>query len=172
MSQLTRSCKVEGCPRDLFADGYCSPHYKRKWRYGDPLAGGRFHDEPEADRLARLYRVRSDGCWEWVGAIDRIGYSTVWYRGRVRRAHRVVYEVLRGAPASELDHLCRFKACVNPDHLEPVTRSENLRRHYSTITGCPQGHSYDEANTYMDGGKRRCRMCMREAQRRRRASKR
>lgn len=129
-------------------------------------------DEPERDRLARLYVVQPDGCWLWTGAVDWAGYGEVWWRGKRHRAHRAVYQAYRGIMPTELDHLCREKRCVNPGHLEPVTHPENLRRHYSTVTECPQGHVYDEANTYMDHGKRRCRTCMREAQRRRRAANR
>ena len=113
------------------------------------------------------------GCWMWSGPVDRVGYGSIQRRGITMRAHRAVYEDLVGpVPAGlELDHLCRNKACVNPAHLEPVTHSENLRRHYATVTSCPQGHVYDEANTYRDtAGKRRCRACMRERQRRRRAT--
>lgn len=167
-----KSCLVTGCERPLFADGYCGPHYKRKWRHGDPLAGGAFQHEPLRVRLARLYEA-GPGCWLWKGTLDRIGYGNVVVERHTYRAHRVVYEALIGpiGDGLELDHLCRNKACVNPAHLEPVTHSENLRRHYATVTSCPHGHDYDEVNTYRDtSGKRRCRSCMRERQRVRRAS--
>jgi hypothetical protein len=68
----------------------------------------------------------------------------------------------------ELDHLCRVRGCVNPKHLEPVTHRENLMRgeSWSAVnarkTHCPEGHPYDETNTYIDGkGRRRCRECAR-----------
>jgi hypothetical protein len=148
----------------------CGPHYKRKWRYGDPLAGGPFVGE-DAARLAALYVVQADGCWLWQGAIDWVGYGEVWWRGKRHRAHRAVYQELRHTlqDGTELDHVCRVKRCVNPDHLEIVTHAENLRRHYAaSVVACPKGHLYDEANIYRDHGKRRCRECMREQQRRRR----
>jgi hypothetical protein len=70
----------------------------------------------------------------------------------------------------DIDHLCRNRACVNPDHLEPVTRRENLLRGLTTTarnasrTHCPQGHPYDERNTYISPkGDRRCRECQRES---------
>lgn len=165
------SCKVMGCERPLFADGYCGPHYKRKWRHGDPLAGRALKGEPLPERLRRFY-AEGPGCWLWTGGVDRLGYGSLVVAHRTVRAHRAVYEANAGAiPAGmELDHLCRNKLCVNPAHLEPVTHSENLRRHYASVTSCPHGHRYDEANTYRDtSGKRRCRTCMRERQRARRA---
>lgn len=76
-------------------------------------------------------------CWPWMGSCDPAGYGQVWNRrlGRVDKAHRVVYEMLRGValpPWSsgglELDHTCRNHSCVNPDHLDLVTHQENTRR--------------------------------------------
>lgn len=72
------------------------------------------------------------GCWNWTGFIRPDGYGKAWdpRRRAVGRAHRVVYETLRGPvdDALDLDHTCRNRRCVNPDHLDPVTRGENLRR--------------------------------------------
>lgn len=69
-------------------------------------------------------------CWDWGRARDGAGYGAIWYEGRVQGAHRWVYEQLVGpiAKGLDLDHLCRNPRCVNPDHLEPVTHAENIRR--------------------------------------------
>jgi hypothetical protein len=169
----TRTCAIPGCRRDYFADGYCGPHYKRKWRHGDPLAGGVYHGESVAERVRRLCEVEPSGCWRWLRGLDGMGYGTLVVKRQTIRAHRASYEAFVGPipDGLDLDHLCRNKACVNPAHLEPVTHSENLRRHYATVTSCPQGHVYDEANTYRDtSGKRRCRVCLRDRQRLRRAN--
>lgn len=72
-----------------------------------------------------------DGCWLYAGAIEHNGYGAIMVDGRKKRkAHRVVYEALVGPiPAGlDLDHLCRARNCVRPAHMEPVTRSQNLRR--------------------------------------------
>ncbi len=75
----------------------------------------------------------ANGCWIWRGRTDRDGYAEIKLGGRQgkrHRAHRVSYEEFVGAlPADlELDHTCRNRACVRPEHLEPVTGPENLKR--------------------------------------------
>jgi hypothetical protein len=79
-------------------------------------------------------------------------------------AHRVAYELVIGQiPAGlELDHLCRNVVCVNPAHLEPVTRAENMRRRSAAQTHCKHGHEFTPENTYYywHGGRHRaCRAC-------------
>lgn len=75
-------------------------------------------------------------CWEWHAAVCEKGravYGLVHYEGKIRMAHRVIYELLVGPipEGLQLDHLCQNGRCVNPEHLEPVTSKENhLRRFY------------------------------------------
>jgi HNH endonuclease len=111
-------------------------------------------------------------CLLWTGRIDAAGYGRLDYLRRPQLAHRLSYEWAKGPipVGQEPDHLCRVRRCVNADHLEAVTRLENVRRgqgHGSEIQ-CPNGHSYDEQNTYRTlSGARACRACHRIEERQR-----
>jgi hypothetical protein len=98
-----------------------------------------------------------------------LGYGRIHVKG-YPLAHRAVYETfVEAVPEGlELDHLCRNTGCVNPDHLEPVTHAENMRRGVwpnRSKTHCPRGHLYD----YFYQQERGCRTCRTEAMRRYRA---
>lgn len=110
-----------------------------------------------------------NGCLLWTGSLDRAGYGRVLIDGRYRPAHRVIYELSRG-PIPEglvLDHLCRTPRCVNPEHLEPVTIAENLKRGRPSQyqlnamkTHCLRGHPLEGENLCnRRDGKRQCRTC-------------
>ncbi len=81
--------------------------------------------------ILRRYEVDASGCWIWLGYVDIKGYARCKPTGRNNvLAHRVLYEHYVGPipDGLDLDHLCRVPSCVNPDHMEPVTRAENVRR--------------------------------------------
>lgn len=87
---------------------------------------------PWAQRFADKVNVREDGCWEWLGMRDR-RYGRFYAGGgnnAEKWAHRRSYEMFVGPipEGLEIDHLCRFTFCVNPEHLEAVTHEENMRR--------------------------------------------
>lgn len=113
------------------------------------------------------------GCHLWLGALNQKGYGR-FSHGRlgVRPAHQVALDLIgRHRPAGlEVDHLCRVRCCVNPDHLEYVTHRVNLLRgetiaaRSASRTCCPRGHPYEGHNLIVREGKRECRECQRAAQ--------
>ena|SRR5665647_3502531 len=113
-------------------------------------------------RMRSRLSVGPGDCWNWNGCVTTNGYGMVRHRGKGMRPHRVVFEFL-GTPVPDdmtVDHLCRNKLCCNPAHLEVVTNATNVRRWADSITECPQGHLYNEANTYIDKrGYRSCKTC-------------
>lgn len=125
------------------------------------------------DRIAARIKVNPvTGCWECQGKLSS-GYARMGWAGRIQVAHRVVYTLLVGPipDGLTLDHLCRVRHCVNPAHLEPVTRGTNVLRGIGPAalnavkTHCPAGHEYNEVNTYIDSlGQRTCRSCHRVAE--------
>lgn len=108
-----------------------------------------------------------NNCWIWTGAKENNGYGQFNLNQKTRIAHRLSYELFIGdiPNGKELDHLCKNRSCVNPDHLEPVTHKENIRRgstgkhqnhHNKFKTQCPRGHNYSGVNKK---GSRICKIC-------------
>lgn len=112
-------------------------------------------------------------CWIWTGALHTAGYGVLWGgrddARRWLRAHRVAYELLVGPipDGMTLDHLCRNRRCVNPDHLEAVSNVENVMRGVglgptnAAKTLCPNGHRLPER---IGPGERVCLPCKRRRQ--------
>lgn len=125
-----------------------------------------------------MYEIDANGCFVFTGRYrSRDGYAMVQLprepgqrKGRRRFAHRVLYEIVVGnvAPGLVLDHLCRNRLCLNPDHLEEVTPLENTRRGArATAVTCLHGHDLNEVTTYVSSqGWRGCRKCRAAARRR------
>lgn len=135
------------------------------------------HAPPDPKALRRwINKVDASGdCWEWTAATTDTGYGRFSLGGRTVAAHRAGVELLVGPIPTglEIDHLCRKRSCVNPDHLALVTHAENLRRRSPTQgtangrakrTHCPQGHPYSGENLRVrvlgNGSRKRgCRAC-------------
>lgn len=159
--------------------GLCRKHYQRWWKNGSPQA--RKYTRAVANDWQSKVEWVSPGCWEWTASLN---YGYGWYSGpnfSTKMAHRYVYqELVRPLADNEhLDHLCRNTRCVNPDHLEVVTHTENVNRGAAGAgkrrrTRCVNGHEFTPENTIINpNGHRACRECVRtaarEGQRRRRA---
>jgi HNH endonuclease len=124
--------------------------------------------KPIPDRFWAKVSMAGD-CWQWTGAILRNGYG---YFGITPHqcvlAHRWSYQFMVGdiPTGLELDHLCRNRACVNPDHLEPVSHRVNVARGENQgrprQTHCAKGHELTPDNVEIRrGGGRRCLTCRR-----------
>lgn len=174
-----RTCTVEDCTSDVASRGWCTTHYHR-WRRNGTTDDLR--PSPEERFWAKVDVGHPLGCWLWTGGRSSNGYGHFQVRpGEQGGAHRYAYTLLMGGipDGMHLDHLCRNKPCVNPDHLEPTTPGENVLRAYGVTaaakraTRCPHGHDYTAQNTYTDGrGRRYCRACRRRVNRERKARRR
>lgn len=135
--------------------------------------------EKELERFMAKVEVLPNGCWRWTAATGGKGvhlYGIVQSDGKVRIAHRVSFDhfkggLIEGDRRITIDHLCRVKLCVNPEHLEQVTHRENLLRSELTLnsinaakTHCVAGHEFTPENTYISktNGQRVCRLCKRD----------
>jgi hypothetical protein len=117
---------------------------------------------------------RRGRCWIWTGRTDDYGYGHIKVAGRTLKTHRVAWTLERGEIPADLvlDHhhhsTCGNPRCVNPDHLEPVTNRENIRRGKSPTavnamkTHCKRGHPLSGDNVTIQHGRRNCRLCQKE----------
>lgn len=133
------------------------------------MASSLFRDPRLPHRFWAKVDVQIDGCWRWMAGQERGGYGRIRVAGKGSPntvAHRFAYERLIALVPKglQLDHLCRNRLCVNPEHLEPVTARENTLRGQTSAarnaakTHCPLGHEYNKTNTYFVK-RRRIRMC-------------
>ncbi|WP_405373373.1 MULTISPECIES: HNH endonuclease signature motif containing protein [unclassified Microbacterium] len=127
-----------------------------------PLTEWQSKNTPEVlpRHIRRSIAEGQGGCWLWTRSRSRDGYGWTSLDDKTYQAHRLVFRLLRGEPdaGQVLDHLCRVRHCVNPDHLEPVSPRENLARSPLTPTGmgdtCIKGHPLSKWH-----GQRRCVTC-------------
>lgn len=129
--------------------------------------------KPAIDRfMDRVQPEPNSGCWLWTGAAANTGYGTFspsQKRDEKVLAHRWSYQHFIGeiADAMVIDHLCRVRCCVNPEHMEVVTRGENVRRgdapaHIARRNrACERGHALTPENT-IGRAKARCWTCHHE----------
>ena len=127
--------------------------------------------ENPLDRFLRRVNIgKPNQCWDWRGARTPFGHGQFWYIDKLHVAHRWLYEYLFGKIQKDLDchHTCENPSCVNPFHLQLVTRKQHIDQSPRTIShinkkklSCLQGHKYTYENTWVDSkGYRRCKQCL------------
>jgi hypothetical protein len=171
-------CSAAYCERPVLEDARCEAHHLRRKAYLDKCAEAMLVENlpllPAGTSLSdRFYPYvnRTETCWLWTAALSDAGYGLCAVGPRLYRpAHRIGW-ILAGKerlkPGYHLDHLCRVRSCVNPDHLEQVTPAVNNRRGVGPAgvnfrkTHCNRGHEFDLVNTYFPpSGNRHCRKCI------------
>lgn len=132
-------------------------------------------------RFVEKFTINEDGCWVWIAGTTNGGYGRFKLEGKTQIATRFAWTVLVGDIPPGLvmahyrmdegpEHAPCTRACVNPAHLRPMTQGDNIRRGgtgaytnngswHKVKTHCPQGHPYNESNTYNYRGCRRCKAC-------------
>lgn len=144
-----------------------------------------FKEKDVARFWSKVKKGKDTECWIWTAGSRGKGYGNFWIEGATENAHRLSYYMAHGPVPEglELDHICRNRSCVNPAHLQPVTKSENNLRgdnprlsserakaRHAARTHCKHGHEFTEENTainYRNGFKiRSCRTCSRAVQQR------
>lgn len=176
-------CSIAGCDRMHWAKGYCRLHYRRWHDTGDPMviqkkgANLPAPGDPVKRFWSKVDKGGPQGCWLWTAGVSpNTGYGNFWLESGTVSAHRYSWELANGAVPDglHLDHICRTRACVRPDHIEPVTMQTNILRGVSPAalnarkTHCIRGHEFTETNTYRPPGRpdsRFCRECIRIRQR-------
>jgi hypothetical protein len=179
-------CSIDGCDNLFFAKTYCSLHYQRFIKYGNPDIILSNHGKSNEERFWLYVEKNQSGCWLWTGAILQSGYGQFWDQDRMKKvkAHRYSFEQFVSSipPNMTIDHNCHNKAencnmgsdcphrrCVNPEHLRVVSQKVNADaspNSWINKTHCPRGHAYDENNTYdIPTGGRGCMECRRIASR-------
>lgn len=171
LEQTADSATRSGLRRRANADPALTNSNRRRVRMAD-LPFTESIEKLKARLMPRVGQPMDGGCLPWMGGLRSNGYGTFAIKSGGRwtqtTAHRAAYRVFCGEipDGFEVDHLCRNRRCINPDHLEAVPMEENRRRRNAAKTHCPQGHPYTSANTRMQGDSdgyltRVCRTCER-----------
>lgn len=119
-------------------------------------------------RLLSKVSVVESGCWEWQGYKKKSGYGEMSINNKLFIVHRLSYSVFK-KPIDEnlvIDHICRNRSCINPEHLREVTQKENVLENSLSIqsvnskkTHCKNGHEFSVENMIYNPTGRECKIC-------------
>lgn len=167
-------CSFDPCERVVKAKGLCSTHHQQQ-RRGMPLRAipERSYTKDSSwsslrEKIEHYLDKQPDGCWIWTRVKTPSGYGQVRWGGKMVSVHRAYLSEVGYLLPDDLviDHLCRNRACSNPDHLELVTNRTNILRGIGLAalnavkTQCKYGHEFTPENTYVTKtGARMCREC-------------
>lgn len=186
MGRTRTYCEIDNCGLPSIGRRMCSTHYQRWYKWGDPRFVDSRWRESDEDRFWSKVDKTGD-CWIWTGS-RKNGYGCFWVtrngRDVMKMAHRFAYELTHGrlGQGVTLDHVCHtaatatcktaascpHRACVRPDHMEPMSLPENIAiGGNGAKTHCKRGHEFTPENTgsHGPGGLYRyCRTCKRADQ--------
>lgn len=129
---MYKKCCITDCEEKHSSKGLCNRHYLIVNRAGGFIKKQKFSQFNTSIDIRLLSSIKIDNetsCWNWTRAISQT-MPKIRYQGKTQLAYRLSYEVFIGDIPKDMtiDHLCENRSCINPFHLEPVTRSENVKR--------------------------------------------
>lgn len=141
MTDTTRLCSVEGCSRKFYARTWCTLHYRR-WRDKGTVEEPKPRYHNSEDSFSARTAWTEDGCLEWTGSKDRLGYARLSIGGgKYAFVHRYAWERVNGPipKGMVIDHLCWNRACANVEHLRMVTHAQNCQNREGAMSGTKSG---------------------------------
>jgi hypothetical protein len=167
---MQKQCSIPACDKPTLSKGWCSKHYWRWTRRGDPNVIIRIPNLSLEQRFLQ-YVHKSEDCWIWTGHKNPQGYGRINVGGKLMMATHISWEIFNGKIPERLYvlHHCDNPPCVRPDHLFLGTKKDNAQDALSKgrlkfqprKTRCVNGHPFEEKNTWSYKGKRYCRECRR-----------